>query len=175
MRFNYSFVENGMFPAKILNLCVMIAECKERSVHLRKKFPHKFKDLENTALLESVRASNAIEGIVIPNERLQEIVLQNKAPLAQDEAAIAGYRNANSLIDSDFINLDLRERDILNLHRILYSFSDTEIGGTYKESDNVIIEIDALGNRRIRFTPTPASETPEAIEQLCLVHIPKFR
>jgi len=43
-------------------------------------------------------------------------------------------------------------------------------GGTYKESDNVILEV-LGGVRRVRFETTPASETAEAMEQLTLAYI----
>jgi Fic family protein len=35
----------------------------------------------------------------------------------------------------------------------------------------VILEVDAAGNRRVRFRPTPASETAEAMEQLELAYL----
>ena len=41
------------------------------------------------------------------------------------------------------------------------------IGGSYKNSDNVIAETDASGNRFIRFQPVPAWETPTAINAIC--------
>jgi Fic family protein len=41
------------------------------------------------------------------------------------------------------------------------------IGGNYKNSDNVIAETDAEGNRFVRFQPVPAWETAEAIDMAC--------
>ena len=41
-------------------------------------------------------------------------------------------------------------------------------GGTYKTDDNVILEIDLYGNKKIRFEPVPANETKKAMEQLFL-------
>ncbi len=51
------------------------------------------------------------------------------------------------------------------------SFAGYEYGGQYKTDDNVILEIDSDGNRRVRFRPTPADETPKAIEQLELAYM----
>ena len=45
----------------------------------------------------------------------------------------------------------------------MMSFAGYEYGGQYKTDDNVILEIDADGNRCVRFRPTSASETPKAI------------
>jgi Fic family protein len=52
----------------------------------------------------------------------------------------------------------------------LLSFTETG-GGKYKTSDNVILEIDRDGNRKIRFTPTKATETQEAMQQLIYAFI----
>ena len=56
---------------------------------------------------------------------------------------------------------------ILQLHRDLYKFSGMSIGGNYKNTDNVIAETDADGNRFVRFQPVPAWETPDAVQQAC--------
>ncbi len=47
----------------------------------------------------------------------------------------------------------------------------SKFGGQYKTQDNVILEIDSEGMRRIRFQPTPASQTPKAMEQLELAFL----
>jgi len=44
-------------------------------------------------------------------------------------------------------------------------------GGHYKEADNVIMEVDAKGVRRVRFSPTPAAETADSMEQLILAYM----
>ncbi len=53
----------------------------------------------------------------------------------------------------------------------MMSFAGYEYGGQYKTDDNVILEIDADGNRCVRFRPTSASETPKAMEQLELAYL----
>ena len=50
-------------------------------------------------------------------------------------------------------------------------FTGNGIGGHYKTDDNVILEIDADGKRKVRFRPTPARETPDAMEQLTLAYL----
>ena len=46
-----------------------------------------------------------------------------------------------------------------------------EFGSQYKTDDNVILEVDEKGNRRVRFRPTSAEDTPEAMEQLKLAYL----
>ena len=42
---------------------------------------------------------------------------------------------------------------------------------SYKTEDNAILEVDLHGQRHIRFHPTPAKETPQAMEQLELAYL----
>lgn len=56
----------------------------------------------------------------------------------------------------------------MQLHRDLYKFEGYDIGGRYKSADNVIEEVDAEGNKFIRFKPVPAWETAEAMDCLCM-------
>ena len=55
----------------------------------------------------------------------------------------------------------------MQLHRDLYSFGGKEVGGRFKNTDNIIAETDREGKEHIRFKPVPAFQTPEAIEDLC--------
>jgi len=74
------------------------------------------------------------------------------------------------LIHENYETLDIRENDILRLHEIMLSYAAVS-GGRYKQDDNVIMEIDASGSRRVRFAPTPANETQDAMKQLILAYI----
>ena len=168
--FDYSFLEQGMLPATLVNIVSVIAELRERDKERKVSNREIFTFLESIAKVHSVRDSNALEGIVTSEQRLMEIVNQNSAPLNHNEAEIAGYRDALNLIHSGFATLDIRERDILRLHEIMLSYSTAE-GGCYKVADNVIVEIEAGGARKIRFSPTPATETPGTMEQLILAYL----
>ena len=88
-----------------------------------------------------------------------------------NEAEIAGYRDALNEIHLDYGRIDFCERDILHLHEMMMAFAGYEYGGQYKTDDNVILEIDTDGNRRVRFRPTPLNETPKAMEQLELAYM----
>lgn len=71
----------------------------------------------------------------------------------------------------NYKTLDFSENTILSLHSMLLSYTNYQYGGKYKDTDNVILEIDANGNRSVRFYPTPASETPKAMEQLYFAYL----
>jgi len=167
--FDYSFLEHGLLPAGLVNTVSAISELRERESERKGGFGEVFERLESVARVQSVKGSNEIEGIVTTDRRLYEIVNQNSAPLNHNEAEIAGYRDALGLIHAQRDALDIRERDILRLHEVMLSYTPAA-GGRYKEVDNVILEIVA-GARRVRFAPTPASETADAMEQLVLAYM----
>ena len=168
--FDYSFLEHGMLPAGLVNIVGSISELKAREAERKGLYNEIFDRLESIAKVQSIKGSNEIEGIVTSEQRINEIVNQNSAPLNHNEAEIAGYRDALDLIHSQQNRLDIRQRDILRLHEIMLSYAPVN-GGQYKANDNVIMEIDASGNRRVRFAPVPADETEEAMEQLVLAYM----
>lgn len=169
--FDYSFLKNGSISGKTINMATSIYSLKtladvRKSDHLKI-----FTELEKIARIQSVKSSNAIEGIVTSDERIKAIVTQSSAPLNHDEAEIAGYRDALNEIHANNRYLGFNESDILRLHEILLSATGYEYGGKYKNFDNAIIEIDNDGNRKIRFAPTPASQTENAVKQLVLAYM----
>lgn len=123
--------------------------------------------LVEIAKIQSTEASNKIEGIYTSDERLKKIVLDKTTPRTRNEQEIAGYRDVLATIHESYEYIPLRPSMILQLHRDLYKFSGMSIGGSYKNSDNVIAETDASGNRFIRFQPVPAWETAEAVDLAC--------
>lgn len=170
-KFDYSFLNNGLLPANLVNLTSGIAELKAMAGVRKDDYTQIFTELEAAAKIQSIKSSNAIEGIVTSDERIVEIVNQNSAPLNHNEAEIAGYRDALNNIHLEYKNIDFRQNDILRLHKMMMNYAGYEYGGKYKTDDNVILEIDANGNRRVRFRPIPASETSKAMEQLELAYM----
>ncbi|MCM1266607.1 MAG: Fic family protein [Bacteroidales bacterium] len=169
-KFDYTFLRNGLLPANLVNFTANIAALKTMAGVRKEEYIQIFTELEAVAKVQSIKSSNAIEGIVTSDERIAAIVNQNSAPLNHDEAEIAGYRDALNEIHLGYEHLDFRESDILSL-RAMMTFAGYEYGGRYKTDDNVILEIGADGNRRVRFRPTSAAETPKAMEQMELAYM----
>ncbi len=170
-KFDYSFLNDGLLPASLVNLTSNITALKTMAGVRKEEHARIFTELEAIAKVQSIKSSNAIEGIVTSDERITAIVNQNSAPLNHNEAEIAGYRDALSDIHLGYEHIDFRQSDILKLHETMMGFAGYDHGGHYKTDDNVILEIDGEGNRRVRFRPTPASETPKAMEQLELAYL----
>ena len=170
-KFDYSFLNNGLLPASLVSLTANISALKTMAGIRKEEYAQVFTELEAVAKIQSIKSSNAMEGIVTSDERIAAIVNQNSAPLNHNEAEIAGYRDALNEVHLGLEHIDFIERDILRLHEIMMSLAGYEYGGQYKTDDNVILEVDADGYRRVRFRPTPAKETPKAMEQLELAYM----
>lgn len=169
-RFDYSFLKTGMVPAEYIGITNSINSLRVASDGRKESFKEVFTELEKVAKVQSVKSSNEIEGIVTTDQRIKDIVNGNSAPLNHDEYEIAGYRDCLNAIHSNYANMHINEATILSLHKQLMSVAGHNYGGQYKDSDNVIMEIDSYGNRRVRFRPIPAAETPDAMEQLLLAY-----
>ena len=125
------------------------------------------KPLLDVAFIQSVGASNRIEGIFTSDKRLQELVNDKVTPHNRDDKEISGYREALKLIHENYNYIPITPNYILELHKRLYSFSDSSIGGKYKATDNVIIGKDQFGNEKVRFRPMPSYLTEDAMINVC--------
>ena len=123
--------------------------------------------LLDIAKIQSTKASNKIEGIYTSDERLEALVMEKSEPRNRSEEEIAGYREVLATVHDSYEYIPIRPNNILQLHRDLYSFSSSDTGGRYKNTDNVIAESGKDGQQRVRFIPVSAFQTPEAMENLC--------
>ena len=169
--FDYSFLDNGMLPTGILNLTSTISAFKALSNERKEKNKKVYTELEAVARVQSVKSSNAIEGIVTTDARIKEIVNQNSTPLNHSEMEIAGYRDMLDEIHANHDVLSVNEDVILHMHKVMLDIAGYEEAGCYKREDNLIMEIDSSGRRRVRFKPVPAAETKEAMEQLVFAYM----
>lgn len=169
-RFDYSFLDNGMLPAGLLNITADIYTLRVMALDRKDQFEDVFTELAAIARVQSVKSSNEIEGIVTTDERINEIVKGNSAPLNHNEQEIVGYRDALAQIHTDYTEMDFRESDILRLHAMMLNIPGYAFAGRYKEVDNDIIEEDKFGRRRVRFRPTSAADTPYEMQQLVLAY-----
>ncbi len=166
--FNYSFLENEPLPASVASYMMAIERNKTLSDTFKVSHPKVFDNLTKIAKIQSVKASNAIEGIVTTDKRIESIINKETEPLNHNEMEIAGYRDALEVIHRDYAIMDIDERQLLLLHEILLSHTQNPSRGRWKQNNNLIIERDGQGNRRVRFVPVTAIDTPKAMEQMIL-------
>ncbi|MBQ8823332.1 MAG: Fic family protein [Lachnospiraceae bacterium] len=169
--FDYSFLDNGLLPTGIVNLTSTISALRALANERRDKNQAVYTQLESIARVQSVKSSNAIEGIVTTDARINEIVNGNSAPLNHNEMEIAGYRDVLDEIHRAHDSMKVNEDTILHMHRVMLDIANYPYGGQYKVEDNLIMEIDSSGRRKVRFKPASAAETKDAMEQLVLAYM----
>lgn len=165
--FNYEQSWKKLLTPEIVALLTQINEYKGKQNQMLATEEETLSQLVEIAKVQSTEASNKIEGISTSSERLKKILQDKTTPRSRDEEEIAGYRDVLAIIHDSYEFLDIRPNLILQLHRDLYKYSGRDIGGSYKNSDNLITEEDEQGNKFVRFRPVEAWETAPAAEALC--------
>ncbi|MBM7624266.1 Fic family protein [Sporohalobacter salinus] len=166
MSFRNEKLKNEEVPMDIVKLIGKINEYKGKQNLYLDQSPQVLEKLKEVAIVQSTKASNSIEGIVITDKRLKEIMQDNTVPEDRSEGEIAGYRDVLNTIHTSYDAIPIKPNIILQFHRDLYKFVSPE-GGKWKNQDNVIEEILPNGERYVRFKPLSAAKTPAAIEELC--------
>lgn len=132
--------------------------------------PEVLEALREQAIIHSAESSNRIEGVTVPASRLLPVVLGKSPPRDRPEAELAGYRSALSWIFSRKHHIALSPEVVRRLHLFARGAPSGD-AGRYKLRDNEIIEILPNGERRVRFVPTSAQQTPLAVQTLCEAYL----
>lgn len=167
-KYDYSFLKDGI-PGNIIGLITIIADLRSKEAFRRQQYGETFERLRQKAMVESVKGSNAIEGIVTTEARIKEIV-NGAMPVTHDEMEISGYKDALSFIHTNHVNLDIDEDMILGIHKMIEEQTNHQEAGKYKTFNNYIMEYCADGSRRIRFKPVLAKDVQADMQQLMLAY-----
>jgi Fic family protein len=134
----------------------------------RRQLPGLLDHLRDNARVESVEASSAIEGVTAPHARADAVVRNpEETPRNRSEAELRGYGNALTYVfDEGWAEHGVSVGAVLHLHRLLYEPTGLLGAGQFKTADNVVVDRDASGRRRVRFRPTSAVEAPGATRSL---------
>ena len=165
--FDYSNVPQELLDPEILQLLSAIHEHKGRQDLFLEANKDELNTLMDVAMIQSTGAANRIEGIFTSDRRLKELVSQKAEPHNRSEQEIAGYREVLHTIHERYGYISFTSNVILQLHKILYSYSAGTIGGKYKDADNLIAETDLSGHKKVRFVPVPAFQTADAMDSMC--------
>jgi Fic family protein len=162
---NPEYLDKLTFTAEQLSTLRSLGEYRGKQALFFKLSPEVLKSLQLVAKIESSESSNRLEGIELPHKRIEELVIKDTTPKNRSEQEIAGYRDALNLIHESGEHMPFTPNVILQLHGILCRYMANP-GGRFKATDNEIIENHPDGTKRIRFTPTKAHLTPNAVDQL---------
>ena len=166
--YDYSFLKDTI-PGNIVGLTDIIADLRSREEFRKLQYSETFESLRQKAIIESVKSSNAIEGIVTTDDRIRDIVA-GAVPITHDEMEISGYKDALNLIHTTYEDLDLTEDLICLFHKTIEEETNNVEAGQYKRTNNFIMEYGPDGSRHVRFKPVSAKKVQENMEQLILAY-----
>ncbi|MCD9020237.1 Fic family protein [Cohnella silvisoli] len=167
--FSNDYIQRNLSSILTLNvfeLVAAISEYKGKEGLYEHQSPEILKRLQEVATIQSTESSNRIEGIVVNGNRLKELMAERTLPQNRSENEVASYRAVLSQIHASAQDIPITPNVIKQLHGMLYRFSPGE-GGHFKISDNTITERHPDGTEIVRFKPTPAFRTEEAVSYLC--------
>ena len=165
--FNYKYFPDSLATSETINLISKIHEYRGRGISFAASSPVILEALRDVAIVQSAEASNSIEGIRTSDKRLGEIMDKSTELKTRDEEQIAGYRDVLTLIHDNHEHMDVTSGVILQMHKMLYRYTPSSMGGHYKVGDNEIRGVRADSTTYTRFKTTPAVATPNAMEALC--------
>lgn len=156
-----------LLTPEVVSILTRLHECRGRQELFIEAEADVLTALLEVAKIQSTGSSNRIEGIYTTDERLNALVQEKVKPRNRNEEEISGYRDVLATIHESYEYIAPRPNNIFQLHRDLYSFSSSAVGGVYKNSDNIIAEKHAYGTETVRFRPVPAFQTADAMLNLC--------
>lgn len=156
--FDYLPLMNLSLPISIYQLVAGIHEHKGKQALYVENYPDILEKMVEVSKVQSIKFSNAIEGIYTNDARLIELMNKKSEPKNRDEEEIAGYRQVLDLIHENYSHIEFKKSDILTLHNRLYSYSSASHKGKFKTTDNTIVEVDANRKAKVRFQPVSSFE-----------------
>ena len=129
--------------------------------------PELLRRLARQTKVESITASNAIEGVEVEPDRAESLASTEPPRFRnRSEREFAGYADAlDGLMREERLEA-LGVPRLLELHRKMLAHTD-ELGGNLKREDNRIADREADGTTRIVFRPPPWRETEGLLSGLC--------
>ena len=163
--FDYDKALESLLSPEITSLIADIHEHKGRQEFLLNAKAEVLDALVEVSREKSVVASNRIEGVSTPDYRLRDLFDENAEPRDEDEQAICAYRGCFTSVLANYGTIQPTPESILALHKQL--FSHLPSGGTWKNEDAAITEMDGEGRESALFRAVTAAETPMAMSLLC--------
>jgi Fic family protein len=128
------------------------------------QMPEILQRLSQHARIASITASNAIEGVVVDDERAERIAEGGGRFRNRNEREFAGYRDATDMLMRLDEYAPLTVALVLHLHRLIFQHTDGR-GGHLKIDQNLIASYGS-GRREIVFTPPSPQETELLLTEL---------
>lgn len=164
----HSFIDtNTAFDGQPAALGVLLSTIdvgRGRQQLFADQVPQLLSGLAERTRVASIRASNAIEGIEVGDERAEALAKEGVRFRNRNEKEFAGYRDAIDELMRREAHEPVSVPLILWLHRQLYRHVDGR-GGYLKTDDNVVVSHEG-GRRVVVFEPPPWQQTEGLLTEL---------
>lgn len=166
----YSFIDLerslGSVPSAVVMTLSRVDRGQGSEDLFRNQVPDLLTELAHRARVASITASSALEGVVVADPARAAAIINGKVTVlrTRSEQEFAGYRVAlDYLFSTDWrpLNIGL----LLHLHRVLFEQTKSP-GGTFKASDNLVVDKSPDGSVTVRFKPVPAARTEYFMSEL---------
>ena len=156
----------GHVPAPVVSRLRLVDIGRGSEALYLDQLPGLLNQLAHRTRIESITASSAIEGVVVPDAARADRIITGRAKTlrTRSEQELAGYRDAQDyLFQTDWrpLNAGL----LLHLHRLLFAHTAAP-GGRFKTEDNLVVDRSPNGDVTVRFRPVPAAETEFHVTEL---------
>jgi Fic family protein len=163
-----AFDAEGM--QKIIQLIGKIDAFKGKWSSIENKTDRYLRELRKIATIESIGSSTRIEGSLLTDEEVQQLISTIKITefKSRDEEEVFGYYEALDLILDHAYNIALSESYILQLHAALLKFSskDQRHKGAYKNLSNAVVANYPDGKQRTIFNTTVPHLTQKEMQEM---------
>ncbi len=165
-KLNFNFITNQ----RIIKLIGYIDGFKGKWDIAEKKENRNLKELRKIATIESIGSSTRIEGATLTDKEVKDLLknVKIKKLKTRDEQEVIGYYEVLELIYTNYSNIELTERYIKQLHKMLlkYSKKDERHRGTYKTLSNNVVATYPTGEQRTIFATTKPALVAKEMQEL---------
>ena len=162
------FLESQAPSPRLVRTLRELGEYKGREEHLEIRSRDTLDVLRRAAELESARSSNRMEGIVVRDRRIPELLRWSGRGETRPEREIAGYHRALEATWQERFEPGFSLGHVLYLHGFLEGFPAFSRfhADRFRSTDDVTLEAPFGGSRVAWLAPAPAAEIRHAMEEL---------
>jgi Fic family protein len=150
---------------KLISIISQVDRFDASWTSIEKKEGQSLKQLKSIATVRSVGASTRIEGSKMSDEEVNVLLQAIDITKLEDRDSqeVVGYFNTLDIISESFLDIEITESSIKNLHNILMKFSkkDEWHKGEYKQHSNAVEANFGDGTKQIIFETTAAGLATE--------------
>ena len=168
--FNGKLAFDAQTMQKVIQLIGRIDTFKGKWSSIEHKSDRYLRELRKIATIESIGSSTRIEGAILTDEEVQQLICNIKITefRSRDEEEVFGYYEALDLILYNASSIQLSESYLLQMHSVLlkHSSKDQRHKGAYKNLPNAVVANYPDGNQRTIFNTTAPHLTQKEMQEM---------